>query len=96
MEHLMDPDKPGTGNKDFDTSSYHLDAQQFESSGTPRGSPLYQTYQLGNYNLFPIPKTTVFMVAQPSSPVPDCTWSLMDNISASYPWDSITLILLTV
>ena len=27
-----------------------------------------------------------------SSPIPDCTRSLMDTISASCPWDSITLL----
>ena len=30
-------------------------------------------------------------MVQPSFPAPDCTQSLMDTNSTSYPWDSITL-----
>ena len=53
---------------------------------------LSQIGQLGNHYPSPISKTTISVNGQPSSPVPNCTRSLMDTISASCHWDSITLL----
>ena len=53
---------------------------------------LSQIVQLGNHyhSLYQILQSA--WTVQPSSHVPDCAWSLMDTISASCPWDSITLL----
>ena len=53
---------------------------------------LSQIGRMGNHYSSSIPKTTICVDGQPSSPVPDCTRSLMDTISTSCHWDSITLL----
>ena len=53
---------------------------------------LSQIYQLGNHNPSPIPKAIISVNRPTFSPVIDCTQSLMDDISASCPWDLITLL----